>query len=154
MLLSRQFPRYLDTVVKDILAPNLQWRAGRTAAAIRTAAVSCLWALSSSEVLSATQVGSGARARAGGRGAAPVSLGLLGCGVKALHRCRGPRSGEGSWGNVGGLQGLGERLFPLVIVGPPWGYVSSVALHKTDCDRRSPANWPAAAPAWFLSLSG
>lgn len=54
--LSRQFHSYLDTVIKDILAPNLQWHAGRTAAAIRTAAVSCLWALLSSEVLSATQV--------------------------------------------------------------------------------------------------
>ncbi|XP_059534686.1 LOW QUALITY PROTEIN: dynein axonemal assembly factor 5-like [Myotis daubentonii] len=51
-----QLHRYLDTVVTDILVPNLQWRAGRTAAAIRTAAVSCLWALISSEVLSATQV--------------------------------------------------------------------------------------------------
>ncbi|XP_036169739.1 dynein assembly factor 5, axonemal isoform X5 [Myotis myotis] len=50
-----QLHRYLDTVVTDILVPNLQWRAGRTAAAIRTAAVSCLWALISSEVLSATQ---------------------------------------------------------------------------------------------------
>ncbi|KAL0608220.1 Dynein assembly factor 5, axonemal [Plecturocebus cupreus] len=38
-------------VTKDILAPNLQWHAGRTAAAIRTATVSCLWALTSSEVL-------------------------------------------------------------------------------------------------------
>ncbi|NXJ70212.1 DAAF5 factor, partial [Rostratula benghalensis] len=39
------FPGYLETLLKDILAPNLQWHAGRTAAAIRTAAVSCLWAL-------------------------------------------------------------------------------------------------------------
>lgn len=51
-----QLHRYLDTVVSDILVPNLQWRAGRTAAAIRTAAVACLWALLSSEALSATQV--------------------------------------------------------------------------------------------------
>ncbi|KAF6280593.1 dynein axonemal assembly factor 5 [Rhinolophus ferrumequinum] len=51
-----QFHSYLDTVIKDILVPNLQWHAGRTAAAIRTAAVSCLWALLSSEVLSATQI--------------------------------------------------------------------------------------------------
>ncbi|XP_025234221.1 dynein assembly factor 5, axonemal isoform X2 [Theropithecus gelada] len=51
-----QFPSYLETVTKDILAPNLQWHAGRTAAAIRTAAVSCLWALTSSEVLSAKQI--------------------------------------------------------------------------------------------------
>ncbi|XP_066198253.1 dynein axonemal assembly factor 5 [Saccopteryx leptura] len=51
-----QFHSHLDTMIKDILVPNLQWHAGRTAAAIRTAAVSCLWALLSSEVLSATQV--------------------------------------------------------------------------------------------------
>ncbi|XP_037669977.1 dynein assembly factor 5, axonemal [Choloepus didactylus] len=50
-----QFHSYLETVVKDMLAPNLQWHAGRTAAAIRTAAVSCLWALISSETLSAKQ---------------------------------------------------------------------------------------------------
>ncbi|KAM5300602.1 dynein axonemal assembly factor 5 [Glossophaga mutica] len=50
-----QFHSYLDTLVKDIVVPNLQWRAGRTAAAIRTATVSCLWTLVSSDVLSATQ---------------------------------------------------------------------------------------------------
>lgn len=59
----RQFHSYLDTVVKDILVPNLQWHAGRTAAAIRTAAVSCLWALVSCEALSATQVGLGVLGR-------------------------------------------------------------------------------------------
>ncbi|XP_004629637.1 dynein assembly factor 5, axonemal [Octodon degus] len=51
-----QFCVYLDSVVKDILMPNLQWRAGKTAAAIRTAAVSCLWALTSGDILSAKQV--------------------------------------------------------------------------------------------------
>ncbi|XP_058141656.1 dynein axonemal assembly factor 5 [Dasypus novemcinctus] len=51
-----QFHSYLETVVKDMLAPNLQWHAGRTAAAIRTAAVSCLWTLVSGEALSAEQV--------------------------------------------------------------------------------------------------
>ncbi|NXY75868.1 DAAF5 factor, partial [Glareola pratincola] len=45
------FPSYLETVIKDILAPNLQWHAGRTAAAIRTTAVSCLWALIHCEIL-------------------------------------------------------------------------------------------------------
>lgn len=53
---SRQFHGYLEMVVNDILAPNLQWHAGRTAAAIRTAAISCLWALTSSDVLLAKQV--------------------------------------------------------------------------------------------------
>ncbi|XP_006167960.2 dynein assembly factor 5, axonemal [Tupaia chinensis] len=51
-----QFHSYLETVIKDILAPSLQWHAGRTAAAIRTAAVSCLWALTSSDTLSAKQI--------------------------------------------------------------------------------------------------
>ena len=54
---SRQLRGYLDTLVQDIFVPNLQWHAGRTAAAIRTAAVSCLWALVSSGVLSDRQVG-------------------------------------------------------------------------------------------------
>ena len=54
---SRQLHGYLDTLVQDIFVPNLQWHAGRTAAAIRTAAVSCLWALVSSGVLSDGQVG-------------------------------------------------------------------------------------------------
>ncbi|NWH60300.1 DAAF5 factor, partial [Geococcyx californianus] len=50
------FPSYLETVIKDILAPNLLWHAGRTAAAIRTTAVSCLWALVHSEMLSPEEV--------------------------------------------------------------------------------------------------
>ncbi|EPY89579.1 HEAT repeat-containing protein 2 [Camelus ferus] len=53
-----QFHAYLDTVIKDIFIPNLQWHAGRTAGAIRTAAVSCLWALISSGILSNKQDGS------------------------------------------------------------------------------------------------
>ncbi|XP_030888045.1 dynein assembly factor 5, axonemal, partial [Leptonychotes weddellii] len=51
-----QFHHYLNTVARDILVPNLQWHAGKTAAAIRTAAVSCLWALLSSDVLSEKQI--------------------------------------------------------------------------------------------------
>ncbi|NXY48339.1 DAAF5 factor, partial [Ceuthmochares aereus] len=50
------FPSYLETLIKDILAPNLQWHAGRTAAAIRTTAVSCLWALVHSEILSPEEI--------------------------------------------------------------------------------------------------
>ncbi|KFQ36415.1 HEAT repeat-containing protein 2, partial [Merops nubicus] len=50
------FPSYLETVIKDILAPNLLWHAGRTAAAIRTTAVSCLWALIHCEMLSPEEV--------------------------------------------------------------------------------------------------
>ncbi|NXN45372.1 DAAF5 factor, partial [Rhinoptilus africanus] len=50
------FPNYLETVIKDILAPNLQWHAGRTAAAIRTTAVSCLWALIHCEILAPEEI--------------------------------------------------------------------------------------------------
>nr|XP_058894508.1 dynein axonemal assembly factor 5 isoform X2 [Kogia breviceps] len=51
-----QLHGYLDTLIKDIFVPNLQWCAGRTAAAVRAAAVSCLWALVSSGVLSNEQI--------------------------------------------------------------------------------------------------
>lgn len=43
-------------MIKDILTPNLQWQGGRTAAAIRTTAVACLWALIYSELLSPEEV--------------------------------------------------------------------------------------------------
>jgi len=33
------------TIVRDMILPNCVWRAGRTAAAIRKAAVACLWAV-------------------------------------------------------------------------------------------------------------
>ncbi|XP_037766378.1 dynein axonemal assembly factor 5 isoform X1 [Chelonia mydas] len=51
-----QFLSYFEIVIKEILAPNLQWHAGRTAAAIRTTAVSCLWALIYSEMLSPKEI--------------------------------------------------------------------------------------------------
>lgn len=50
------FPSYLEIVIKDILAPNLQWHAGRTAAAIRTTAVSCLWALLHCQMLAPEEI--------------------------------------------------------------------------------------------------
>lgn len=50
------FPSYLEIVIKDILAPNLQWHAGRTAAAIRTTAVSCLWALIHCQMLAPEEI--------------------------------------------------------------------------------------------------
>lgn len=56
LLGSRQFCNYLETVIKDILAPNLQWQAGRTAAAIRTTAVACLWALICGKLLTPEEV--------------------------------------------------------------------------------------------------
>ncbi|XP_003416624.2 dynein axonemal assembly factor 5 [Loxodonta africana] len=50
------FHSHFKTLVTDILVPNLQWHAGRTAAAVRTAAVSCLWALISSGTPSTDQI--------------------------------------------------------------------------------------------------
>lgn len=93
--LPRLFHHYLDTVTKDILVPSLQWHAGKTAAAIRTAAVSCLWALISSEVLSEKQVGLARAPAAGG-------------GVRAhTHSCQTPLSaahgGAGAWGPRAGV---------------------------------------------------
>lgn len=44
-------------VVRDMVLPNLVWRAGRVAAAIRTTAVSCLWALLQSSVFTVDKVG-------------------------------------------------------------------------------------------------
>ncbi|XP_067859576.1 dynein axonemal assembly factor 5-like [Heptranchias perlo] len=50
-----QFSSYLETLVRDILVPNLLWHAGRTAAAIRMTAVSCLWALLHSKMITLQQ---------------------------------------------------------------------------------------------------
>ncbi|XP_063790584.1 dynein axonemal assembly factor 5 isoform X2 [Pseudophryne corroboree] len=51
-----QFHSYSETIIKDILVPNLKWQAGRTAGAIRTIAVSCLWVLFQSDVLSPQEI--------------------------------------------------------------------------------------------------
>ncbi|CAI9611928.1 unnamed protein product [Staurois parvus] len=51
-----QFHVHSETLIKDVLVPNLKWQAGRTAAAIRTIAVSCLWVLFQSEVLSPQEI--------------------------------------------------------------------------------------------------
>ncbi|XP_073504143.1 dynein axonemal assembly factor 5 [Phyllobates terribilis] len=51
-----QFHLYSEALIRDILAPNLKWQAGRTAGAIRTVAVSCLWVLLQSEVLTHEEV--------------------------------------------------------------------------------------------------
>ncbi|MEE6498266.1 hypothetical protein FKM82_003023 [Ascaphus truei] len=50
------FHAYSETLIKDTLVPNMQWHAGRTAGAIRTVAVSCMWALLQSEILSQEEV--------------------------------------------------------------------------------------------------
>ncbi|XP_068100704.1 dynein axonemal assembly factor 5 isoform X2 [Hyperolius riggenbachi] len=51
-----QFHNHSETLIKDILLPNVKWHPGRTAAAIRTIAVSCLWVLFQSEILSQQEV--------------------------------------------------------------------------------------------------
>ncbi|XP_069839943.1 dynein axonemal assembly factor 5 [Dendropsophus ebraccatus] len=51
-----QFHLYSEALIQDILVPNLKWHAGRTAGAIRTIAVSCLWVLFQSEVLSREEI--------------------------------------------------------------------------------------------------
>lgn len=48
---QQRFDDFAVTVVKDMILPNCVWKAGRTAGAIRTTAVSCLWALLKSGVL-------------------------------------------------------------------------------------------------------
>lgn len=82
-------------MTKDILAPNLQWHAGRTAAAIRTAAVSCLWALTSSEVLSAKQVRGSLRA---GRTVAGDCTGFPAPGGTPTAGTWGGSRGASTWG--------------------------------------------------------
>ncbi|XP_069124070.1 dynein axonemal assembly factor 5-like [Argopecten irradians] len=48
---QNKFGEFAATVVKDMIIPNCVWSAGRTAGAIRTTAVSCMWALLQSGLL-------------------------------------------------------------------------------------------------------
>lgn len=48
---EHHFEKFAVTVLKDMILPNCVWSAGRTAGAIRTTAVSCLWALLQSGAL-------------------------------------------------------------------------------------------------------
>jgi len=43
-------------IVRDMVIPNCVWSAGRTAAAVRKAAMACLWALLRSQLLTNNQV--------------------------------------------------------------------------------------------------
>ena len=54
---KNRFGEFAQSFVRDIILPNCVWRAGRTAGAIRTTAVSCLWALLQSGVLTKERVG-------------------------------------------------------------------------------------------------
>ncbi|KAF5896969.1 dynein assembly factor 5, axonemal-like, partial [Clarias magur] len=51
-----QFCKYLEVFLQELLFPNLVWRAGRTAAAVRTSALSCLLAMLQGGSLSKEQV--------------------------------------------------------------------------------------------------
>ncbi|XP_063284965.1 dynein axonemal assembly factor 5 [Pelobates fuscus] len=51
-----EFHKHSEAIIKEILIPNLKWHAGRTAGAIRTIVVSCLWVLLQSEVLSEQEI--------------------------------------------------------------------------------------------------
>ena len=53
---KNHFGEFAQSFVRDIILPNCVWRAGRTAGAIRTTAVSCLWALLQSGVLTKERV--------------------------------------------------------------------------------------------------
>ena len=51
-----RFGEFSVILVKDMILPNCVWKAGRTAAAIRTTAVSCLWSLLKNQTISQDQV--------------------------------------------------------------------------------------------------
>lgn len=52
----RNFYKYLEVFLQELLLPNLVWHAGRTAAAVRTSALSCLLAMLQGGTLSKEQV--------------------------------------------------------------------------------------------------
>ncbi|XP_022102374.1 dynein assembly factor 5, axonemal-like isoform X2 [Acanthaster planci] len=52
------FGDFSPAVVREMVIPNCVWHGGRTAAAIRTTAISCLWALLQSGLLTAEQINS------------------------------------------------------------------------------------------------
>ncbi|XP_065919012.1 dynein axonemal assembly factor 5-like isoform X2 [Dysidea avara] len=54
---GQQFSSFTTLVVSDIIIPNCVWRAGRTAGAIRTAAVTCLQALLQGSFLLENHIG-------------------------------------------------------------------------------------------------
>lgn len=54
---EKAFSSYSVHVVQKLIIPNCVWQAGRTAAAVRSAAISCLWALLQSNLLSSRDAG-------------------------------------------------------------------------------------------------
>jgi dynein assembly factor 5 len=53
---SSRFGEFSVTVVRDMIIPNCVWRAGRTASAVRKAAIACLWALVKTSILTTEQL--------------------------------------------------------------------------------------------------
>lgn len=53
---AQQFSVYSVDIIKEIIIPNLEWRAGRTAGSVRCAAISSLWALLRSDLLTSKQL--------------------------------------------------------------------------------------------------
>ncbi|KAJ8346050.1 hypothetical protein SKAU_G00302430 [Synaphobranchus kaupii] len=51
-----KFCDHLEVFLKELLLPNLEWQAGRTAAAIRTTALTCLYALLQGGAIAAQQL--------------------------------------------------------------------------------------------------
>jgi len=51
-----RFGEFTLMIVRDMILANCVWRAGRTAAVIRKAAVACLWALVKTQLLTKHQV--------------------------------------------------------------------------------------------------
>jgi len=47
---------YLTLLINECILPNMQWKAGRTAAAIRATAIATLWALFQAKSFSFEQV--------------------------------------------------------------------------------------------------
>eukprot|EP01135_Chromosphaera_perkinsii_P010340 Nk52_evm12s2118 gene=Nk52_evmTU12s2118 len=54
-----ELPQFAESFIVDMIMPNLVWRSGRTASAIRTAAVSTLWAVLKTESLDIRQINNG-----------------------------------------------------------------------------------------------
>ena len=53
---QHRFGEFAVKVVRDMVLPNCVWRAGKTASAIRTTAISCLWALLQSGIFTREKV--------------------------------------------------------------------------------------------------
>lgn len=54
--LCGRFGEFSVVLVTQMILPNCVWKAGKTAAAIRATAVSCLWALLKNKTMSIDQV--------------------------------------------------------------------------------------------------